>query len=465
MKLFLIYPHQLFENIENLKDKKVILVEEPLFFTQYNFHIQKLVLHRASMKFYENYLQNSSIDVEYFEEESYLQKYKNEEVYIYELFDDYLEKKIYKNFENIKTLKNPNFLNVDDKSKFLHNFYANRRKELNIFMNEDGKPLYGKYSFDSENRKKLPKDIFIPATLSYDNKYIKEAKNYCEKFDSIGQIDSFNYPITFQEAKIQLEYFFKEKFDNFGNYQDAITKKDGLEYLFHSNISSSLNIGLLSLGDVIQGALKAKVPYNAKEGFIRQIIGWREFMLRIYQDDGVKLRNSNFFNFKNSMPKAIIEANSGITILDDVVKKLKQTSYAHHIERLMVLGNIFVLLEIHPDEIYKYFMENFIDAYDWVMVGNVYAMSGYSDGGSITTKPYICSSNYLIKMSDYSKKESWCVILDALYWRFLYKYGHLFRTNPRMKMQLSLLEKMSKEKLQSHLNIAEDYLLKLHCKL
>lgn len=293
MKLFLVYPHQLFENIKNLKDKKVILIEEPLFFTQYNFHIQKLVLHRASMKFYEDFLKTHNIEVEYFEDESYLEKYKNEEIYIYEVFDNYLEKKIYKNFKNIYTLKNPNFLNVEDKSKFLHNFYANRRKELNIFMSE-GKPLYGKYSFDSENRKKLPKDIFIPVTLSYENRYIKEAKQYCKKFNYIGEIESFNYPVTFQEARLQFDYFLKEKFDNFGNYQDAITKKEGLEYLFHSNLSSSLNIGLLNLHEVIDAAIKAKAPYNAKEGFIRQIIGWREFMLRIYQDEGTKLRNSNF---------------------------------------------------------------------------------------------------------------------------------------------------------------------------
>ncbi|RXK00527.1 cryptochrome/photolyase family protein [Arcobacter sp. CECT 8986] len=464
MKYFLIYPHQLFENIDILKDKKVLLIEEPLFFTQYKFHIQKLVLHRASMKFYEQYLLKNSIDVEYYEDESYLEKYKDENIYFYEVFDNYLEKKIHNNFTKIYIIKNPNFLNVEDKSKFLHSFYINRRKELNIFMNK-GKPLFGKYSFDSLNRKKLPKDIFMPATLSFENSYINEAKQYCKKFVSVGEIDSFNYPITFQEAKIQFDYFIKEKFEKFGDYQDAITKKEGFEYLFHSNISSSLNIGILDLNYVIQTIINAPVAYNSKEGFIRQIIGWREFMLRIYQDDGVKLRNSNFFNFTNSMPKAILKANSKISILDDVIKKVNKTSYAHHIERLMILGNIFVLLQIHPNEIYKYFMQNFIDAYDWVMVGNVYAMSGYSDGGTITTKPYICSSNYLIKMSDYSKKENWCAILDALYWNFLYKYQELFKENPRMKMQISLLEKMPKDKLQNHLNIAKEYLENIHCKV
>merc|ERR1711879_851263 len=222
-KIFIIYPNQLFKNIEKLKNTKVLLIEEPLFFTQYDFHIQKLVLHRASMKFYEVYLKKNNIEVEYFEDESYLVEYKNEEIYIYELFDNYLEKKVYKNFSSINTLKNPNFLNPNDSNKFMHNFYKNRRKELNIFM-ENGKPLHGKYSFDSENRKKFPKDIKIPATFSFDNKFIKEAKIYCKKFKTIGVInDDFYYPTTFDEAVIQLEYFINDKFKNYGDYQDAIT--------------------------------------------------------------------------------------------------------------------------------------------------------------------------------------------------------------------------------------------------
>ncbi len=448
MKTFIIYPNQLFKNLSNFANKKVLLIEEALFFTQYDFHIQKLVLHRASMKFYESYLKLNNILVEYFEDESYLEIYKNEEVFIYELFDNYLEKKVYKNFSNITTLKNPNFINPKDKNKFLHKFYINRRKELDIFM-KDGKPLFDKYSFDKDNRKKLPKDIKIPPTLAFENEFVKEALIYCKKFKSIGICENFYYPTTFDEASLQLDYFLKEKFENFGSFQDAITKDIKQNFLFHSNISSSLNIGLLDLNELIEKIVTFDAPYNAKEGFIRQIIGWREFMLRVYEDDGVTLRNSNFFEFKNPMPQKIVEAKSGIKILDDVIKKLQLTAYNHHIERLMILGNIFLLLEIKPNDVYEFFMKYYIDAYDWIMVGNVYGMSGFSDGGSITTKPYIASSNYLLKMSNYSKNESWCVILDALYWRFLYIHSHKFDTNARMKMQIALLNKMPKEKLEN----------------
>ena len=460
MKIFILYPNQLFKNLSNFIDKKVLLIEELLFFTQYDFHIQKLVLHRASMKFYENYLKQNNILVEYYEDESYLQIYKNNEIFVYELFDNYLEKKVYKNFSNIKILKNPNFINPKDKNKFLHKFYINRRKELNIFM-QNGKPFFDKYSFDEDNRKKLPKDIKIPPTLAFKNEYVEEAITYCQKFKTVGICENFYYPTTFDEASLQLNYFLKEKFENFGTYQDAIIKDTKQSFLFHSNISSSLNIGLLDLHELIDKIINFDAPYNAKEGFIRQIIGWREFMLRVYEDDGVKLRNSNFFEFKNPMPKKVTQARSEIKILDDTIKKLEISAYNHHIERLMILGNIFLLLEIKPNEVYEFFMKNYIDAYDWVMVGNVYGMSGFSDGGSITTKPYIASSNYLLKMSDYSKNENWCEILDALYWRFLYKYSHKFSSSPRMKMQIALLNKMPKEKLERHLFVAEKYLSEL----
>lgn len=409
------------------------------------------------MKFYESYLKQNNILVEYFEDESYLELYKNEKVFVYQLFDNYLEKKVYKNFLNITTIKNPNFINPKDKNKFLHKFYINRRKELDIFM-QNGKPLFDKYSFDEDNRKKLLKDIKIPPTLAYENEFIKEALSYCKKFKSVGVCENFYYPTTFDEANIQLNYFLKEKFENFGSFQDAITKDIKQNFLFHSNISSSLNIGLLDLNELINKIVNFDAPYNAKEGFIRQIIGWREFMLRVYEDDGVALRNSNFFEFSNPMPKKILDARSGIKPLDDTIKKLEFTAYNHHIERLMILGNIFLLLEIKPNEIYEFFMKYYIDAYDWVMVGNVYGMSGFSDGGSITTKPYISSSNYLLKMSDYNKNENWCKILDALYWRFLHIYFHKFSSNPRMKMQIALLNKMPKEKLENHLKIANDFL-------
>ena len=456
-QIFLVFPHQLFQDISKLHHKKVLLIEEPLFFSQYDFHIQKLILHRASMKFYEQYLSQNAIEVEYFEDESYMELYKDFEVHFYDVTDDWLLKKILKNFSSRKIYYNPNFLNVNDDNKFLHKYYINRRKENNIFIHEDGKPFGGKWSFDSQNRKKYPKDQPLYQSKTYNNPYIQEAKEYCKKFNTVGECKEFYYPTTFEEAKENFKIFLEEKFHFFGDYQDAIVKES--VFLYHSNISSSLNIGLLDLHYVISSICSHDAPFNAKEGFIRQIIGWREFMFSIYKSSHISLRNSNFFHFRNSIPPKLLSGQSGIQPFDDAIKNLNETAYNHHIQRLMIIGNLFVLLEIDPNEVYGFFMARYIDAYDWVMVGNVYAMSGYCDGGSITTKPYISSSNYILKMSnDYSKNDPWCKIWDGLYWRFLHKHKELFAQNIRMKMQIALLDKMDKEKLNTHLQNAQNYL-------
>lgn len=409
------------------------------------------------MRFYHEYLQKHNITVEYFEDESYLELYKNESICLYDVADDWLFKKIERNFKDMKIVGNPNFLRTKDRTKFLNTYYIHRRKELGIFIDEQGKPFGGKWSFDSENRKKLPKEQIVPFHHVYENRFIDEAKEYCKKFTTVGECKEFYYPITFDEAKANFVYFLQNKFEKFGDYQDAIVQ-DG-SFLFHSNISSSLNIGLLSLDEVVEKIISFEAPLNAKEGFIRQIIGWREFMYSVYKSSHISLRATNFFGFSNKIPSKIKNGKSGLQPFDDVIKKLHTTSYNHHIERLMIVGNLFLLLECDPDEVYRFFMSYYIDAYDWVMVGNVYGMSGYSDGGSITTKPYISSSNYIVKMSnDYKKSDSWCAIWDGLYWRFLELHSHKFDKNPRMKMQIALLKKMDKEKLESHKKIAKEFL-------
>lgn len=457
MEIFLLYPHQLFSNLKNFQDKKVLLIEEPLFFTQFTFHIQKLVFHRASMKFYENYLKSHHIEVEYFEDESYLELYKNDSIFIYDVVDDWLLKKLQQNFSNLTIYPSANFLNVQDSNRFMHHFYINRRKELGILLDSSNKPLGGKWSFDNENRKKLPKEITPPIAFTYTNRFIEEAKEYCKKFKSVGKIEHFYYPITFEEVKANFQYFLHHKLQNFGDYQDAICKTE--LFIYHSNISIALNSGLLDLHYILDETIKTDAPLNAKEGFIRQIIGWREFMLCIYKSSHVLLRTTNFFNFHKKIPQKILKAQSGLDPVDDVIEQLNKSAYNHHIQRLMILGNIFLLLECDPDDVYSFFMQYYIDSFDWVMVGNVYGMSQFSDGGSITTKPYISSSNYILKMSnDYKKSDPWCKIWDGLYWRFLDKYQELFKDNIRMRMQLSLLNKMDKEKLHSHIKTAEEFL-------
>lgn len=452
--IFLIYPHQLFSNTQPLVGHKVLLIEEPLYFTQYKFHIQKLVMHRASMKFYEQYLHGKGFDVSYYEDESYLALFKDEKVSVYELGDIYLEKKVQKNFSQLQFVKNPNFIDLPEHSKRMQNFYIHRRKALQILVDEHQNPLGGVWSFDAQNRKKLPKNCVIPAPIVFENSYVQEAKEYCKRFETLGCCEEFLYPTTFQEAEIVLEYFLEHKFRDFGDYQDAITKENN-PFLFHANISSALNIGLIDLSYLLQKVIDApQIPMNSKEGFLRQIIGWREFMLSIYKHESAALRKQNFFHAHNPLTSKILEGKTGLVVLDEVIKKVSVTGYAHHIERLMVLGNIFVLLEIEPEAIFEYFMAHFIDAYDWVMVGNVYAMVCF--GSTMTTKPYIAASNYILKMSDYKKGE-WCGVLDALYWSFLEKHKEKLSSNIRMAMQLALLEKMDADKRANYLKEAKKF--------
>jgi deoxyribodipyrimidine photolyase-related protein len=189
-------------------------------------------------------------------------------------------------------------------------------------------------------------------------------------------------------------------------------------------------------------------------------MGWREFIRMVYLQIGSKQRTTNFWQFKRKIPLSFWQGNTGIDPVDITIKKTLATAYNHHIERLMVLGNFFLLCEFNPNHVYKWFMEMYIDAYDWVMVPNVYGMTQFADGGCITTKPYISSSNYLIKMGNYPKGK-WQIIWDALFWRFLAVHENYFKKNIRMAMLLNTWHKMPAPKKESHLSMAENYLKQL----
>ena len=171
-------------------------------------------------------------------------------------------------------------------------------------------------------------------------------------------------------------------------------------------------------------------------------------------------RTKNFWGFKRKIPKSFYDGTTGIEPLDDSIKKILKTAYAHHIERLMIIGNFMLLCEFDPDEVYKWFMELFIDSYDWVMVPNVYGMSQFADGGIMSTKPYISGSNYILKMSDY-KKGNWSEIWDSLFWNFIDKNRVFFNKNPRMRLLVISFDKMNYEKKDKFLSVANKYLNKL----
>lgn len=271
------------------------------------------------------------------------------------------------------------------------------------------------------------------------------------------------YPTNFEDSEKWLQQFLEKRFAEFGVYEDAIVEKEVI--LNHSVLTPMLNVGLLTPQQILDIALnfadKKDIPINSTEGFVRQIIGWREFIRGVYVCKGVQQRNTNFWKFTRKIPASFYTATTGILPIDSTIKKILKTGYCHHIERLMILGNFMVLCEFDPNEVYRWFMELFIDAYDWVMVPNVYGMSQFADGGLMSTKPYISGSNYLKKMSNYPKGD-WQQIWDALFWRFMNVHRDFFSKNPRLGMLIRNYDKMPAEKQNLLMQTAETYLNKFN---
>lgn len=485
----LVFPHQLFKISDAIRnDRKVFLVEEFLFFRQYKFHKQKLVLHRASMKAYSNFLLEKGVDVHYIENADkrsdirilIMQLSENGVTAIHytDTTDNWLEKRIntaatkfkialikYKSPLFIHSMEEGNAYFDQKKTYFQTDFYIHQRKQLNILLDVNKKPVGGKWTYDTENRLKFPKKEIVPAIdFPMNNEYVKEAVDYVEKSFSAnpGLAEPFNYPVQYNDAEKWLDDFLQNRFSKFGVYEDAMVKEESI--LYHSVLSPLLNIGLLTPQQVINKALdvadRNDVPINSLEGFMRQMIGWREFIRIVYEREGSRQRTTNYWQFKRKIPASFWNGSTGIHPVDTVIKRLLKTGYTHHIERLMVLGNFMLLCEFDPDEVYKWFMEMYIDSYDWVMVPNVYGMTQFADGGLMTTKPYISGSNYLLKMGDWDKG-AWQQIWDALFWRFMHVHRNFFQQNPRLGMLLKTFDNMPPEKKNKHLSAAEHFLQQL----
>ena len=480
----LIFPHQLFAKHPAIeKARPIFLVEDPLFFGNDErypiaFHKQKLVLHHASMKAYSDHLENTSHTVKTIPHTTTFQEKlpkKLTDIHLAEPHDFILEKRL-RSFAKEREIKlhfhptpaflsPPNFLQdhiAGKKKPFMASFYQAQRKRMDILIDDDGNPTGGQWSFDEDNRKKLPKNHTPPnAPQVASNSYIKAACSYVAQHfpDNPGSLDNFRYPVTHADAKAWLKTFIEERFTDFGPYEDAISTKH--PFINHSLLTPALNIGLLTPQEIIDAALKKKgIPLNSLEGFIRQIIGWREFMHGIYKHRGVEIRNMNFLKNTRPIPKSFYDGTTGIPPIDRIIRQLDTEAYCHHIERLMILGNFMLLCRFHPDAVYKWFMELFIDAYDWVMVPNVYGMSQFADGGTFTTKPYISGSNYILKMSD-EKKGPWTDVWDSLFWTFVADHQELFLKNPRSSMMARTWQKFSTEKQSKLRDSAEAFFEKL----
>jgi deoxyribodipyrimidine photolyase-related protein len=470
MDAVLVLPNQLFRGHPHIDEgPPVYLVEEDAYFTRFRFHKKKLVLHRASMKAYQSKMAERGVDVRYVENTSdtldalyqiFLED-GVDNVTCTEILDYGLERRLdelsARYGVRVQQSHSPGFLSprgwldgffADRKRVLMRDFYIAQRRRMNLLL-EDGKPVGGKWSLDALNRRRLPRDAEVPETPEpAPTEHRREAVEYVRRRfgGNPGAATGFHYPVTHEEAEALLADFLENRLEQFGPYQDAIV--GGENYLYHSLLSSSLNTGLLTPGQVLEATLSHAdahdVPLNSLEGFIRQVVGWREYVRGVYLWRGRDMAESNLWGHTCSLGPSFYRGETGIQPVDDTVRKVTENAYAHHIERLMVLGNYMLLTGTDPREAYRWFMEMFIDAYDWVMVPNLYGMSQYSDGGTMTTKPYISGSNYLLRMSDY-RREGWADDWDEMFWGFMEKNVNILRKMPRMSLIIYNLEKRKKK--------------------
>lgn len=473
-KTLILLPNQLFKTHE-IDFDQIILYEHPKFFTEYEYHKAKLVFHRATMKAYYD-MMKKKYNIKYIE---YDQKLKlTGEIIIYDPIDFDILKE-FKKYNNLFILESKLFIltntELDEyikttkKPYFNTTFYKWIRTKKNILM-KGNNPLGGKWSFDEENRLPFKKD-YKESKLKYiDNTYIRDAKKYVEKNfkDNIGEPNIF-LPITHKDATVYLEKFFKSKLNNFGPYEDALSSDVKIGY--HSAISGLLNIGLLNPNEVIDKAIKTKVKIQSLEGFIRQILSWREYVRLLYIKEHKSFNKMNFLKHTNKLSKVWYTGETGITPVDNVIKKALEISYCHHIERLMILGNFMLLCQIKPIDVYKWFIEVVsIDAYEWVMEPNVYGMSQHSVGQLMMNRPYYSSSNYIFKMSNYKKSDkfekiklkneeyNWYEIFDALYYNFINTHKIYLKGIYATANSVSIYNKKSETEKKRLIKLAELYI-------
>ena len=475
MRLFIILGNQLFnpQYFKDYKDHTFYMAEDYELCTYEKHHKLKILLFLSSMRSFKDELASKNYKIIYedirtkfktsYEKklEKVIRDKKIKEVSFFEIEDKPFEKKIISTLKKmnvkINQIDTPMFLTTRKEFKdylskfkkpFMANFYKIIRTKLNILMNSNGKPKGDKWSFDEDNRKKLPKDIKIPIlSKTKITKHTENLKKFVEiNFkDHPGNTENFWFHTTRLGAQKQLEEFLNERIKLFGDYEDAVSDKSNT--MFHSALSPLINLGLLTPEEILikLKKLEKKIPLNSFEGYLRQIIGWREFMRGIYQNFDGQMEKSNFFNHKRKMKKSWYNGTTGLDPLDFSIKNADRFGWSHHIERLMILSNIMNLCEIQPKQVYKWFMEMFVDSSNWVMSPNVYGMGLFSDGGIFATKPYICGSSYFLKMMHF-KKGPWCDVMDGLYWKFIDRNKKFFLKNPRLAMMVRVSEKMNKER-------------------
>jgi deoxyribodipyrimidine photolyase-related protein len=354
-------------------------------------------------------------------------------------------------------------------------FYREMRRESGLLMDGD-EPVGGEWNFDKENRKSLPanervmkRDRFAPDEITRDVIALVE-KRFASHF---GSCDKFGWAVTRKDALRALQHFIKDALPRFGDYQDAM--KQGEPFLYHSIISPYLNCGLLEAREVCVAAERAyqkgTAPLNAVEGFIRQVLGWREYVRGIYWLKMPHYATTNALNAARKLPPFFWTADTQMNCIKQVVQETSVHAYAHHIQRLMVTGNFALLAGVAPQEIEDWYLSVYADAFDWVELPNVHGMVMFADGGLLASKPYAASGAYINRMSDYcgqchykvaQKSGADACPFNILYWHFLIENEKQLARNPRMAMPYRNLKNMDEKRRKEITREAEAFLSSMY---
>ena len=485
--LRVILGNQLFPlEYQDFTENEVIFMAEDFGLCTYvKHHKAKIILFFCAMRAMRDKILSIGKTVIYYDfsnefETSFLEKLKNtihdqkiEKVTFFEIEDKPFEEDLIALLSQlniaVEIKTSPMFLdNRPDFADFCENkdfilqatYYRRARKRLDLLV-DNGKPVGGKWSFDEDNRKKLPKKMELPNIPKIvPPKDYDQIKDFVSsKFPDHPGEENLFFPYTHQQVLDWMQEFFEIRFENFGPYEDAVRPDE--HFIFHSALSTSLNMGLITPDFVIDAAVeyakKNNIPINSLEGFIRQVSGWREFIRGAYQNFSDRMISRNFWNHKRQMTSDWYNGSTGIDPLDNAILGAQKFGFTHHINRLMILASIMNMSRIHPDKIYQWFMEMFVDSSDWVMVPNVYGMGTFADGGVFSTKPYICGSSYILRMSNFSKGP-WCQVVDGLYWKFIEDNLDFFKTNPRLSIMVNAHAKLDPERKEAIFSAANNFI-------
>ncbi|EAQ73933.1 MULTISPECIES: cryptochrome/photolyase family protein [unclassified Synechococcus] len=469
---------------------RVLMIEDLAVASTYRYHQLRLLHTFVAMRSFRDALVERGLAVRYFElaasagvsfwERLAAELGEGGELQVAEIADRRFEQRLHrfcrKHLVRLTVLPSPAFLESVAESRawfegrrrpFMKTFYERQRRRLGLLLEADGTPSGGRWSFDAENRRRLPKgyqEPTLPAVTASPHEPAVRQLITSHFAAHPGVLGELWIPFDHAGADAWLQRFLQDRLEGFGPYEDALSARLGT--LHHSLLSPLLNIGLLSPAGVIEATLahvqrrqngEQPVPIASLEGFLRQVIGWREFVRGIDRVHGETQASRNFWNHRRRLAPCWTDGSTGLPPLDAAIERLNRTGYNHHIERLMVISNLMLLCEIHPAEVQRWFMERYLDSYEWVMGPNVYGMGQMSDGGIFATKPYICGSNYILKMGDF-KRGPWCEIWDGLYWRFINGHRAFFQANPRLSMMVRLLDRMDPQRRDALSSSAEAFL-------